>query len=59
MASQAPLTPLAMVKLAFAVAGLLIFGYGIRSDQPVVRWVGLAVVGIAFLLRFVGRSERR
>lgn len=59
MASQAPLTPLTMVKLALAVAGLLIFGYGIRSDQPLVRWVGLAVVGVAFLLRFVAPSERR
>jgi hypothetical protein len=39
-------------KLVIAAVGLLVFTYGMRSDLDVVRWVGIAFVAAAFLLRF-------
>ena len=42
-----------VAKAACALAGVGIFAYGARSDDPVIRWVGIAFVVVAFLLRFV------
>jgi len=42
-----------VAKIAFALAGVGIFAYGIRSEDTVVRWVGIGLVVAAFLLRFV------
>ena len=42
-----------VVKIAFALAGVAIFAYGVRSEDAVVRWIGIAFVVAAFLLRFV------
>jgi hypothetical protein len=53
-----PVTPLTTIKMAFAGAGILVFGYGIRADQSVVRWIGIALVGVAFVLRFVTPKSR-
>ena len=44
-------------KLAFAVVGLLIWAYGLRIDDVTVRWLGIAFLLAAFLLRFVRRRE--
>jgi hypothetical protein len=44
-------------KLAVAVVGLLIWAYGVRSDDATVRWIGIAFLAGAFLLRFVGRRR--
>jgi len=44
------------VKTALAVAGLVVFGYGIRSGDPVIRWAGIAFVAVAFLMRFLPRT---
>lgn len=44
---------LTVLKIAFALAGVGIFAYGVRSEDSIVRWVGIAFVIIAFLLRFV------
>ena len=42
-----------VLKIALALAGVGIFAFGVRSDDPIVRWVGIACVIAAFLLRFV------
>jgi Na+(H+)/acetate symporter ActP len=42
-----------VAKIALALAGVGIFAWGIRSEDMVVRWVGIACVVAAFLLRFV------
>ena len=47
------MTPLTAVKIALALAGLLVFAYGIRIDSGTVRWVGIAFVAAAAVLRFV------
>jgi hypothetical protein len=47
------MSPLTAIKIALAVAGLLAFGYGIRVDSAVVRWVGIAFVAAAAVMRFI------
>lgn len=42
-----------VAKIALALGGVGIFAYGIRSEDNVMRWVGIACVIVAFLLRFV------
>ena len=42
-----------VLKLACALIGLAVFGYGVRYDDNTIRWVGIALVVVAFLLRFV------
>lgn len=47
-----------VAKIAFALAGIGIFAFGVRAENPVVRWVGIGFVVIAFLLRFVKKRDR-
>jgi hypothetical protein len=49
---------LTVAKVAFALAGIGIFAYGVRSEDVVVRWVGIAFVVVAFLMRFVKKRDR-
>ena len=44
-----------VLKIAFALAGIGIFAYGVRTENNVVRWVGIGFVVAAFLLRFMKR----
>lgn len=50
-----------LAKLAFAAIGVLIWGYGERIDDPVLRWFGIGVIVIAVLIRFLpgARGRRR
>ena len=41
-----------VAKIALALAGVGVFAFGVRSDDTVVRWIGIGLVVIAFLLRF-------
>jgi hypothetical protein len=41
-----------IAKAAFALAGIGIFAVGAARENGVVRWVGIAFVVVAFLLRF-------
>lgn len=49
-------TRLTTLKLAFVAAGMLAFGVGIRFDVAAVRWAGIGLVAVAFVLRFAGRG---
>ena len=42
-----------IAKLALAGAGALVFGIGIRFENMAMRWTGVALVVVAWLLRFV------
>ena len=42
-----------VLKIAFALAGVGLFAYGVRAEDNIVRWVGIGCVVAAFLLRFV------
>lgn len=37
---------------------LLIFGFGVRNDVSVMRWIAIGVLATAYVLRFVRRSEQ-
>jgi hypothetical protein len=41
------------IKLAIAAVGLFVWGFGMRADDARIRWVGIAMLAIAFLLRFL------
>ena len=45
------------IKLAFALIGVAIWGYGTQTGDRNLQWGGIAIVLIAFLLRFVGRRR--
>ena len=45
-----------VAKIAFALAGVGVFAYGIRAEDTVIRWVGIGFVVLAFLLRFVKKK---
>ena len=42
-----------VAKVACALVGVAVFAVGVRNDDDMVRWVGIALVIVAFLLRFV------
>jgi hypothetical protein len=44
-------------KIALALIGLVLFGAGVRIERAELRWIGLAFVIVAWLLRFVGRRN--
>jgi hypothetical protein len=41
-----------VTKIALALAGVGMFAYGVRTEDNLVRWVGIGLVVVAFLLRF-------
>ena len=45
---------LTMAKIALAIGGLVVFGIGVRVDNPGWRWVAVGMVAVAWLLRFIG-----
>jgi hypothetical protein len=49
---------LVRIKLALVVIGLIIWAWGYRTDDSFFRVVGIIVLLVAFLLRFVGRRRQ-
>jgi hypothetical protein len=41
------------IKLILSVCAALSLGWGIRTDQTAYRWVGIACLVMAVLLRFI------
>jgi hypothetical protein len=50
-------TTLTAVKVGLAAVGLVVWGYGVRVDDPLIRWVGIAFFAAAVLLRFWSRRR--
>lgn len=46
------------MKLALATVGIITWAYGVREDDHRVRWLGIAFLACAFLLRFLYRRPR-
>lgn len=42
-------------KLVIAAVGLAVFLTGVRLELEIVRWIGIGLVAVAFLLRFIRR----
>jgi uncharacterized membrane protein len=52
------LNRLSIAKVTFAIVGIAVFGAGIRLDNTAVRWVGIGLVGVAWVLRFAARRDQ-
>lgn len=50
--------PYTQLKLACAVVGLLVWGYGYRVDSPTLRWIGIGFLAVAVVLRLVPKRLR-
>ncbi|HZS61783.1 MAG TPA: hypothetical protein VFA43_21090 [Gemmatimonadaceae bacterium] len=53
------MTPVAAWRVTIAIAGLVVFGYGVRTDNNTIRWVGIACLVVAFAIRFFAKSKPR
>ena len=47
------------IKLGVAAVGLLVWGYGQRVDNAMIRWVGIAFLAAAVVLRFLPKRLRK
>lgn len=46
------------IQLALLVIGLIVWGYGARTEQPRLTWIGLACFAIATVLRFAKKRPQ-
>jgi hypothetical protein len=46
------MSALTRLKIALALIGLVLFGFGVRLERQELRWVGIGFVVGAWLLRF-------
>lgn len=46
------------IQLALLIVGLVVWGYGQRTDDSLLTWIGIAFFVAAFLLRFWKEKER-
>ncbi len=53
------MTPLTTARLIAALIAAGLLGYGIRSDNPALRWAGIGFLVVALLLRFLSPREKR
>jgi hypothetical protein len=51
------MTALTWARFGLAVTGMLVWAYGYRVDDTTLRWVGIAFLGVAVLLRFAARRR--
>lgn len=52
------MNPMLIAKLALAGAGIVVWGIGARADNATMRWTGIGLLVLAFLLRFTkGRPD--
>lgn len=49
------MTVQATIKTGLVLTGIVLFGIGIRTGNEPLRWVGVACVAAAWLMRFVRR----
>ena len=45
-------------QLALFFIGLIVWAYGVRSDDERLRWIGIAFFAVAVVLRFLNRVQR-
>lgn len=46
------MSALPWIKVAIAVLGITVWAFGFRQDDSTIRWIGIALIGVAALLRF-------
>ena len=53
------MTPVTTARLIAALIAAGLLGYGIRTDNPALRWAGIGFLVVALLMRFLGQREKR
>jgi hypothetical protein len=53
------MTPTTSARLVLAAAGLVVWGIGIRAEDSVLQYVGIGLLVVAVVLRFVRRPDPR
>ena len=53
------MAPLNTARLVVALIAAILLGYGIRTDNPALRWAGIGFLLAALLMRFLGQREQR
>ena len=48
-----------VARIVVAVAGIIVWAYGARYDHATARWIGIALIAAAMLLRFAGPRPGR
>jgi hypothetical protein len=48
---------LTKAKIALFLIALGFIAAGMRSDNPTLRWIGIAFLVVAFALRFIPKQE--
>ena len=46
-------------RIAFAVLGIVIWGYAVASDDENLRLAGIALLALSLILRFLPGGSRR
>ena len=44
---------LLLLRTLLAATGVAVWGWGYRTDAPDARWIGIALLAVALLLRFL------
>ncbi len=52
------MTPITVAKLTLALIAAVLFGLGIRSDNPALRWAAIGFLAASVLLRFFDRNRK-
>lgn len=53
------MTPLTVAKITLALIAAILFGLGVRNEQPQLRWAAIAFLALALLLRFLDKNRSR
>ena len=46
------MSALPWIKVILAVVGITVWAFGYQRDDSTLRWIGIALLGIAALMRF-------
>jgi len=53
------MTPITTARLVLALIAAILIGYGIRTDDPALRWAGIGFLAAVLVLRFFGPKEKK
>jgi hypothetical protein len=52
-------SPIATAKITLTLAAAILFGLGIRNDNPALRLAAIAFLAVAVILRFFDKSREK
>ena len=51
------MTTLDYTKVGLGLVGAIVLGYGMRVDDELIRWVGIAFLAVAVALRLFNKKQ--